>query len=65
MTAEAIAKEMAKDIRADIYGDISGHEWWAEEIFRLREANYRLKQHIEDIFKIENALIRSQLPSIY
>jgi hypothetical protein len=32
-----IMSEMEQDIHEDIYGYISGHEFWAEEIYRLRE----------------------------
>ena len=40
---------MEEDIRCDIHGDIYGHEYWAEEIFRLRAELRRLKEKaIED-----------------
>ena len=44
-----IMKQMEEDIRCDIHGDIYGHEYWAEEIFRLRAELRRLKEKaIED-----------------
>lgn len=44
-----IMKEMEQDIRCDIHGDIYGHEYWAEEIFRLRAELRRMKEKaIED-----------------
>lgn len=48
-TFEEIMNEMTKDIRCDIYGDIYGHDYWAEEIFRLRAEIKSLKEKaIED-----------------
>jgi hypothetical protein len=46
---ESIKREMEQDISADIYGDITGHERWAEEIFRLRAELRRAREKsIED-----------------
>lgn len=48
-TISEIMQEMQQDIRCDIHGDIYGHEYWAEEIFRLRAELRRLKEKtIED-----------------
>lgn len=33
---QQLIAQMAQDISTDIYGDISGHEYYAEEIIRLR-----------------------------
>jgi hypothetical protein len=48
MSVEEIMKEMERDIHGDIYGDIYGHEYWAEEIFRLREEVKRLRDNSWD-----------------
>ena len=48
-TISEIMKQMEQDIRCDIHGDIYGHEYWAEEIFRLRAELRRMKEKaIED-----------------
>lgn len=48
-TLHEIMLDMQHSIRADIHGDIYGHEYWAEEIFRLRAELRRLREKaIED-----------------
>jgi cell shape-determining protein MreC len=62
-TVEEIMGEMAVDISVDIYGDIFGHEWWAEEIFRLRAELTQLKQTVgsaNDLYE-ENLRLRAEL----
>jgi hypothetical protein len=49
MSIEQIMNEMSQDVRADIYGDIYGLYSWAEEIFRLREENAKLREELADI----------------
>ena len=48
-TINEIMLDMQHSIRCDIHGDIYGHEYWAEEIFRLRAELRRMKEKaIED-----------------
>lgn len=48
-TINKIMLDMQNSIRCDIHGDIYGHEYWAEEIFRLRAELRRMKEKaIED-----------------
>jgi hypothetical protein len=48
-TINKIMLDMQKSIHCDIHGDIYGHEYWAEEIFRLRTELRRMKERaIED-----------------
>jgi len=49
MSIEQIMNDMSQDIRADIYGDIHGLYPWAEEIFRLRQENAKLREQLADI----------------
>lgn len=37
MDIDNIKADMLYSIRCDIHGDIYGHDYWAEEIFNLRQ----------------------------
>lgn len=52
-TLQEIMLDMQHSIRCDIHGDIYGHEYWAEEIFRLRAELRRMKEKaIEDSWSL-------------